>query len=397
MAWVKKANLRGPIGPLGPRGPQGLPGAGELPTDEAVAEYVATEGASATKAALEASFLGSRKMFAGMAGFAYENSYGYPNYAAVPYMEQLPERLGLASMSNRAQSAQRAQDIATLAVKAGTPQTWVAPTHGMVTLGGLLNNLIEPDTLANRAAALESIRALAALFSASARVEQGGWANTGVPGGGMNSAQAYASGGSVAIVTANGATIDIPVNAGSPYVLCYGADGTTLLGGQWTFTQGAATIATRDFNELTVKTGQAANNGFSPVVVRLPNVATGTVRATYNNLGRAGAYGVIDALLPQQSQPPLVVLITPLPVLAATHNKPALLTYLRTVPDLVAAEFANVIVIDPIAGWDPAIHLGPDLLHPNPLGQAHIRDAITTQLIAAILRRFSLSLFPGLV
>lgn len=41
----------------GARGPQGLPGAEELPADDAVAEYIGTEGTSATKTALEAAML----------------------------------------------------------------------------------------------------------------------------------------------------------------------------------------------------------------------------------------------------------------------------------------------------------------------------------------------------
>lgn len=40
-------------GPRGPEGPQGLPGATAIPTDEAVAAYVATEGTSATQTALD--------------------------------------------------------------------------------------------------------------------------------------------------------------------------------------------------------------------------------------------------------------------------------------------------------------------------------------------------------
>jgi hypothetical protein len=43
-------------------------------------------------------------------------------------------------------------------------------------------------------------------------------------------------------------------------------------------------------------------------------------------------YGMIDTMLPQSYTPPLVVLVKPVQPLAATHNEPALLTYLRTSP-----------------------------------------------------------------
>lgn len=81
MGWVKVGNNRGPIGhsvarafinALGrlqiiltngfaldagdARGPQGLPGPGAVPADEAVAGYISTLGASATKAALKAGY-----------------------------------------------------------------------------------------------------------------------------------------------------------------------------------------------------------------------------------------------------------------------------------------------------------------------------------------------------
>lgn len=72
MVWKAKANLRGPTGRpgrdgtdgqdgvngnVGDRGPQGLPGAATLPTDTAVAAYITTDGTSATRDALDATYI----------------------------------------------------------------------------------------------------------------------------------------------------------------------------------------------------------------------------------------------------------------------------------------------------------------------------------------------------
>lgn len=60
MAWKYLTNIRGPKGDkgfTGEAGPQGLPGTGAVPADEAVAGYVSTAGASATKAALLDGFI----------------------------------------------------------------------------------------------------------------------------------------------------------------------------------------------------------------------------------------------------------------------------------------------------------------------------------------------------
>jgi len=60
MAWDLIANIRGPrgfAGLRGLRGIQGLPGAASLPADSAVAAYIDTLGTSATKTALQKSFV----------------------------------------------------------------------------------------------------------------------------------------------------------------------------------------------------------------------------------------------------------------------------------------------------------------------------------------------------
>jgi hypothetical protein len=286
------------------------------------------------------------------------------------------------------------QDISVMAVQSGSPIAWDTTQRGVVLIDGLGNNLIEADTPANRAAALEQLRAMVALVSASSRVEQtdftfsSGWVDT-------TSAQPYASGGTTAIVNAGvGSYADIPVPAGDCYVLMHGLDGTTAPGGRFTFTQGATALGGKSLNGVTVRTGLEADNGAAPVVHKITGHSAGTVRASYSDDGTTGAFGFLDALLPQSSTPPLIILMKTVPITAPTHNKPALFDYLRTIPDQIAAEFGNhIIVVDPAPGWNAATMLGDDNLHPNRVGTKHVNQAILSALRTSVWRRQFEALF----
>lgn len=320
-------------------------------------------------------------------------SYGaswtqYGSYDTLDYPSYLPSLLGFSEVINRGRAASRMQDIAVMAVQSGHPISWDTSQRGVVTVDGLGNNLIEADTPANRAAALEQLRAVVALVSASSRVEQttfsfsGGWTD-------IASAQSYASGGSAAIASAsNGEYVDIPVPAEDCYVLMHGIDGTTARGGRFTFTQGGTALGSKLLDGTTVRTGREADNGAAPVVHKITGHSAGTIRATYDNNGVPGALGIIDALLPQSATPPLVILIKIPPIIAPTHAKPALRTYLRTVPDTIAEEFGkHIIVVDPEPGWDTATMLGADGLHPTRAGVDHFNIAIVNTVKQYVWRR----------
>lgn len=423
-AWItgeapnQKINFRLPTGPKGNQGDkgpkgdtgsQGLPGVNAVPADEAVGTYATTPG-TATHTALTATiaseatapnspaafnYFDVRKAFSGAAGYMYGNSWlAAANYSAQQYPIRLTTKMGLNSMANLATSGYRMQDTATIAVKSGA-KSWTAGSKGVVVVGDLLNNLIEPDDAKNRAAALESMRALVALLSASSRVEQTaftfstsgeglGWSNPA-------SSQGYASGGTLAMPGGTeGVYADIPVTAATSYLLVHGVDGTTYRGGLITLKQGATTLATKDTDAL-VKTTPYNTNGLAPVVIRISGHTAGTVRLIHSQNGRTNVVTPVDALLPQSATPPLIVLVKPVATPnAATHNKPALLEYLRTVPDTVAAEFGkHVLVIDPAPGWNPATMLGDDNLHPVEAGQEHVANAVTAGIKAELMRRLT--------
>jgi hypothetical protein len=400
MPWIKRANLRGPVGQAGPRGFDGLPGVNGVENDEAVAAYVATP-TSETSKTLSELFLDFRRIFKNIASFAYGMSWiRYENGAGPTYPNRVASLFGMQALVNRATGGNRMQDTATDAY--GTSAlSWVAGTKGVVIVGDLLNNLGEPDDARNRATALESARALCALLSASSRIEQdsatftytGAWPAATV-------ADDY-SGGSIAYVNPNlnagvEATlyVEMALAANVDYYFKSEATTTSVHGAVLRFYDvtggGSTVIGELDLHAKAYLTANKPALGRAPIVFRIPRASTArtirvkiTTQAGYS--GTCAAF--IDALLPQSSTPPLLIWVKPLPVLAASHNKPALRDYLRTIPDTLAAEFKNVLVVDPLDGWDMNTMLISDGLHPNNLGQQHNADAVANELIQAFIRK----------
>jgi hypothetical protein len=348
--------------------------------------------------------MGMTTLFEGVSGYAYGNSWlEFPNYDAEPYFYRLAEKLGLDATQNLATSGFRIQDTAINAYGADA-KVWPTGEKGVVVVGDLLNNLIEPDDARNRTTALESMRALVALLSSESRIEQNALAftfSTSPAWGDTLTADDF-SGGSTRfsgpVITAGGTHgyVDIAVPAGSNYLVFSGladAHGCTFI-----ISEGDTELARVSTLAKSYVTPFRAANGRSPIVYKVPGTTARTIRATIaGESGYAGeVYAFVDALLPQSQTPPLVILVKPLYVPVSSHNKPALLTYLRTVPDTVAAEFSNVLVVDPAPGCDADAMLGADQLHPNEAGQEHIAVAIQTKVQAETTRRLARSAFGTL-
>jgi hypothetical protein len=308
-----------------------------------------------------------------------------------PFPELLPPVLGWARVINNGRPARRDQDNAQIMVDtSANPAAWNTAFAGDGLIHGG-NNLLEADTPANRRAIVESWRTMAAVMSASARVEQTGW--TFRPNGNgdnwvTDSEQPYASGSTATIGFHNGLQVDIPVPAGTSYLLCHGTDATVARGATLHVTQGGVPIASKSLDGLTVMTPHEASNGVAPVVIRLPGLKAGTITVTVDHAGLSGqVLAIIDALLPQSPTPRTIIGVKPVTLNAPTHDKPDLLAYYRTVPDGIRDEFANFIPVDPQPWWNPATMLGPDGLHPNVEGTLEHRDAIVTTIRAEVYGR----------
>lgn len=301
---------------------------------------------------------------------------------APPYTTLLPAALGFAAISGKGLNGRRAQDNAQVMVASSNPLAFDTSFMGPLLVNDLGNNLIEPDVAANRSAAWESLRVILALAGATRRVEQSGWVyrdNANGESWGPDNAQAYASGGSIRAGFFTGLQVDIPVTAGTSYLLCHGvARSTGGRGATIRVVQNGVQIAAKSLDDITIATPppNEASSGVSPAVVRLPNLVDGIVTVTVDQMGVAGAVALIDALLPQSPTPRLVMVTKPPTISSPSHQKPALAAYLRGLPDAARAEFGDhVFVIDPEPGWNPATMLGADGLHPTVLGTQHVRDA----------------------
>lgn len=386
--------------PEGKEGKPGIPGPGAVPADAAVKAYMADPGTQSgqelrrtigalTDPSIDAA-LGVPSALAGVALFGVGNSWVQSD-ANGRYIEKVGAATGVASYANLGLNGARMQDTAANLVKEGT-RKWASRLGGVTVVNDLLNNLIEADTPQNRAAALECLRAAVALFSSSSRIET----DTATDLSGFTSStQAHASGGTLMQATAEGSRFDLAVPAaGDYYLLGHGANGlgwntgsgTNWIGGIITVTQGAKTW-TKDFDAIAQNTWLVVSNGFNPAVMKLPGLEAGTIRVTHSKGARANAVSQIDVLLPMSTRPPLVVIVKPVTVTAATHNKPALFDHLRTIPDTVAAEFANVFVVDPQPGWDASTMLQADGLHPNTTGAEHLTRFVSRAIAGELNRR----------
>lgn len=336
--------------------------------------------------------LSTRSAFSGLPLQTRGNSWiEYGSYDTQPYPAYLPDLLGFSEVINRGRAGRRTQDNAQIMVSTQSAYPYDTNFRGVLLINDLGNNLIEDDTLQNRAAAYQGMRAMVALASASSRVDQTGWTfrNNG-SGEAWNdeSAQPYASGGTARIGVFSGLQVDIPVNAGTSYLLCHGLDPAMARGASIKITQGARTVIEQTLDAQTVVTPNEANYGASPVVIRMDNLQAGTVTATTDQKGVNGSLAIVDGMLPQSSTPPFIILVKPPTLTSPTHNKPDLNAYLRSIPDLVAAEFGrHILVVDPQPGFDAATMLGADQLHPTRLGTKHVNDAIVSAIKARAWER----------
>lgn len=343
--------------------------------------------------------------YSGAAGYCYGTSLyasdAMNTGAATRAVNLICAGLGLSSLKNYAVNGTRVQDMAVRALNNGG--IYPAGTKSIV-LGdfGLYNNQGDPDTSLHRAAAENSLRSLIATICASTRVEQSsagmvfsaGWTNTAA-------ASVNTSGGTFAYTLGDGAYVDINVPAGTNYLLLRGTTGAAGNDGQFaTIKQGAATIGTLESNATFSPTTNLATENIGPVCVKLPGLSAGTIRVTFSKGGVASySAAYIDALLPQSSTPPLVVIIKQVPSPRFSHiNKPGLYAFLRGLPDQMRSEFGNnIIVVDPAVGWDAATMMGSDQLHYTDAGMAHVRNVTMAALKAEATRRTQQALFPGLI
>lgn len=338
---------------------------------------------AATTARIKEDLVSFRTLFAEVPLYGYGNSWMDAAY----WFHRLPAKLGFNLLANKATGGFRMQDTALTAIAPG-PNSWTPGTGaggGYVMVNDLGNNMGDPDVPENRGAALASARALAAVLSTGTRIEQSAFAFSTTPGWSATDQEFDgASTGRYAITANSGAYADVTIpSAGTYYLMAYGGNGVEFTTGIITVTQGGRTVATVDTNLKAYRTTRKASLGVQAVPIRLDALTAGTIRITHTNGGRTGTvYGAIDFVAPLLSAPPTMVWNKPVAVKDPAYTgKQALLDFLRTVPDTLATEFPNTVVVDPAPGWKPDGMLGADLLHPNAEGSTYILDVVSSALV----------------
>jgi hypothetical protein len=342
-----------------------------------------------------------------VSAWAYGDSWTGATYGTAAWPALLRDAMFLYTVYNRGVAGSRIQNVAVHA-QAASGAPWVPGSRGLVAIGALLNNQVEADDTNNRDTALESMRALVARFSAGTIKEDTDAATFTYNGTWQTFTDPMASGGTARYVNptlaadaVHSGTVTVNVPAGVNYLQFIGLAPEMGTGATFTLHNAGGAEVARARTDARSRTtlGQGLGEGKrAPVVLRVPGTAGGafTLKVT-TPPGYAGAVlGYVDCLITLAAQPPMVVLLKPVHVAHPSYQKTALETYLRTIPDTVATEFANVVVTDPNLGFDPATMLGADLLHPIDPGHKQVTAAIRDAIEASVIRRAALLVAPGL-
>lgn len=304
------------------------------------------------------------------------DTYNTPGQRAI---EQLASRLGL-TVTNHAQNGDMIGDGAEKSI-GGTLGRAYAPGSSDLVLSHFTNDLKSTDDAQKRASLRHYLRAHYAVLSAAERIEESTATKTGTWS--TNSGAWFPSGGQNASTTQNGATATFTVTTPGRYVLLLFGTRGSAVGGIFTISQGGVTLATVDTDETVSAVERNANN-VGPLGIELGNLVAGDLLVSFSTAGRSGASGFLDALVRiDEADPPTVLAVKPVTVTYTgppTYVKPDLLADIRAAIDTVAAEFPNVIVCDPLPGWNTATMLGADGLHPNDTGMTHLADAMEASL-----------------
>jgi hypothetical protein len=306
--------------------------------------------------------------------YTSDNTHNTPGQRAI---QQLTSRLGLGTVTNHAQAGDMIGDGAEKSI-GGTGGRFYVPGASDLVLSHFTNDLKSTDTAQKRSSLLHYLRAHYAVLSAAERIEESTATKTG--SWGTNSGAWFPSGGENASTTANGATATFTVTTPGRYVQLFFGTRGSVVGGIFTVTQGGVTLGTIDTDE-TVSQVERNANSVGPIALDLGTLAAGSVVVTFSTAGRSGATGFLDALVRiDETAPPTILAVKPVTVTYASYVKPDLLAAIRAAIDTVATEYDNVIVCDPLPGWNTATMLGADGLHPNDAGMTHIADAMEAAL-----------------
>lgn len=321
-------------------------------------------------------------------GHSWTTGYGLPDPAA-RYTRQVAEALGLRFTDDVTHSRGTNGALAHQVLNrlyGGTTESaarWATGTDGVVLIEALLNSLrdqgAEPDALET---SRQSLRTMLATLNAAERIEQddpritlsGTWATS--------AANQTGSGGTWTSTATDGDYAEWTATGGE-YVALRG------------YQDAGATATLRDVatgqDLLTVDSSDRIDPEYGATigfVVHVPASAAGhRVQLVRTGGGRLG----LDVVLPARPDPLKVILVKePYVDWSAssvyTMGSDAVCDRFNGLIDEVAAEFANVVVVDPQGSgrWNRDTDLQTSGVgagsHPNDVGSRHLREAVTERV-----------------
>lgn len=350
---------------------------------------------TATGDALRAAFRLALPQFEGIPLYSYGNSFGNlitPIINISPagaYARRVESRLRPASHAYYWNNGYQMQDVAGVAIGDGGV---LAPgSKGLVILEGNINDSgwNVSDTV-QRAGYQESLNSFLRVARAGERIEDsdGRWT---YPVGSWTHLTAAApfSGGTLSYSTDAGARASCAFTATETRVQILTYAKTDGSGATVVAALDGATVATRNLQTIGKPSFSKPGNNWIPVAIDLGVVPAGSHTATLT--WSAGTSILLDCLLIESATPPTVLISKPIRPTAAAYlsfygtgrteaNRAAYDTIIDTVVATYPSD-GSVLVADPnAAGWDESTMEGPDGLHPNDRGMAHIAATVVNKL-----------------
>lgn len=315
--------------------------------------------------------------------FVYGHSWwasSLQNTVGARAVDRIASRLDLGAVTMRAVNGSSVQDVANRVIgQGGAP--WVPGTKGIVIIQTGLVEAITPGgmTVLRATSIEENLRA--ALY----RIRSGifdeirtgnGWTATGVWTESV--AQADGSGNNHTYTQAQGATISKALNAGSYFVDLRTTDGTAAVGGTAEILVGGVVVHTVDLNAKTWDDG-AADEGH---LVRNVTIPAGDAAARTLAIRKADAgagFVVVDYVGGFTDTPPAILVVREPLIPTVTQND---VDTVNACIDKAVAGITHVRLVDTRVGWDPTTMIGPDNVHPNDRGSAHVADRVVETLLS---------------
>lgn len=324
--------------------------------------------------------------------FAYGASYEAADLQCTALNRALLKLQGRHRMGTLTNNALSGSGVDSMAIRAlgNTATKWVAGTKGLIYFNPIHNSLFGGGfTSAKAIAAITNgVHACLCAFASSSKVESGVATKTGTWSSDSNSSW---SGGNAALTSTTGDTIDftVVVNAtGTVDIIVNAIDSASAVGIAFppspftVWVDGVQVGGTRTESDQAYDTiVSVENNGIGRYAVTLTGLtaASHTIRVK-KEAGAGTTYLWVDQVLvrslPSVATPVVMFKMPKLDWAVITAYGFATITdselaAANAMLDAEAAQFSNVILVDPTQGWDYTKHIGAaDGIHPNDRGMA---------------------------